>query len=457
MVFGDARFAFDAEGLKHEQDYYGVVHKLPAFFGPYSKLKETWVHVTEEDLRSYGYDSYISEILPTGEGETKTQIDSYSEQVRTIIELADKFGLLVLNGEGTAVTLENKNYTKYTLSLVPEKFLPFYEETVTTLATYEKPLIEDNATTREYLKSEDAQELFAYLKDNFSLTIYIDSEGFPAQFDFNIRYVPTEDALALVEKQIDTTFTLAFKDINKPVTVTPPENAKALDDVIAEISGKSKQEILLERQEENIQSLRNALDSYYDWSGTYPSFLDDLKKPRKDVPRQSGEVEDEFTINRLSVSDSYEALPFAKHIPSDVFSKAAYDYTSRQSGTDYELGYTIQLPPFTTDTNPRMYYTYDMRGGTYVFREEKTRTLLVPKYVEGKNIATKNSSSQALLDTINSDIDDLSDGLEKLIGTNPKKSDTDGDGFSDSEELTDGSNPLGPGRLKSGYSSSFYY
>ncbi|MEK7648296.1 MAG: hypothetical protein AAB400_00070 [Patescibacteria group bacterium] len=45
------------------------------------------------------------------------------------------------------------------------------------------------------------------------------------------------------------------------------------------------------------------------------------------------------------------------------------------------------------------------------------------------------------------DLDELSPELEKSFGTDPAKADTDGDGHSDKEEMENGYDPLGPGKL----------
>jgi hypothetical protein len=49
-----------------------------------------------------------------------------------------------------------------------------------------------------------------------------------------------------------------------------------------------------------------------------------------------------------------------------------------------------------------------------------------------------------------SDSDGLSDVMESFYGTNALKPDTDGDGFMDGEEVDNGYNPLGPGKLDLG-------
>ncbi|MEI6378458.1 MAG: CAP domain-containing protein [Candidatus Falkowbacteria bacterium] len=49
--------------------------------------------------------------------------------------------------------------------------------------------------------------------------------------------------------------------------------------------------------------------------------------------------------------------------------------------------------------------------------------------------------------TIDSDHDGITDEVELMIGTDPHKFDTDGDGMGDGEEIRQGRNPLGPGNF----------
>ena len=54
---------------------------------------------------------------------------------------------------------------------------------------------------------------------------------------------------------------------------------------------------------------------------------------------------------------------------------------------------------------------------------------------------------------IDSDMDGLPDDLEKRLGTDPNNADSDGDGYSDSEEVKNKRNPLGAGKLENEISS----
>lgn len=56
-------------------------------------------------------------------------------------------------------------------------------------------------------------------------------------------------------------------------------------------------------------------------------------------------------------------------------------------------------------------------------------------------------SSSLSSSTVDSDKDGLDDYLEEMFGTDPDKADTDGDGFTDGQEVAQGFNPLGKGKM----------
>ncbi|MCD4705431.1 hypothetical protein K8R66_05140 [bacterium] len=56
---------------------------------------------------------------------------------------------------------------------------------------------------------------------------------------------------------------------------------------------------------------------------------------------------------------------------------------------------------------------------------------------------------EQIIEEKDSDGDGLSDQLEKLFGLDPLNNDSDGDGYLDGEEIENGYNPLGEGKLDS--------
>lgn len=63
----------------------------------------------------------------------------------------------------------------------------------------------------------------------------------------------------------------------------------------------------------------------------------------------------------------------------------------------------------------------------------------------------------SMLDIIDSDDDGLSNVTEKSIGTDPFNPDSDGDGYSDREEILNNYNPLGDGSLVDNFKLSLYF
>ncbi len=460
-AFGDASFAFDAEGIKKGDRYFGIIHKMPSFFSTMSNLREKWYMLTEADLRNYGYGAYIDEIVPSSENEQQKKIADIRAQFSILLDLAVKHGVVTISNTPTKEKVGEVTLTKYQLSLVQEKLLPFYEEATAALEKYDDSILPRDEAVLTYLRSEDFGKIFAYFKEHATYSMWLDRAGFPARTELALRYVPTENATALKDKQLNLVFLSTLRGINEPITVKEPEGALGFDSLISEITGMTKEEILLEQQEMNVETVRDALSSYYSWSGSYPNSLSELTRTRKEVPQST--ATDYSGYDNTDYMPSFygydEDTPFLKTVPLDVYTKNSYRYAVM--GGTYELRYEIQLPPYTKTSNPALYFVYDYSydATTYgndagYFDDSYTRfpeeqiTLYLLRFTNGENVATPEYLSTAQQDRKDTDFDGLVDPVETLLGTNATKSDSDDDGFSDAEEITTGSNPTGPGRLE---------
>ncbi|MDQ2933353.1 MAG: thrombospondin type 3 repeat-containing protein, partial [bacterium] len=100
--------------------------------------------------------------------------------------------------------------------------------------------------------------------------------------------------------------------------------------------------------------------------------------------------------------------------------------------------YTIQIPPYQKGTMPLP-----------IFKRDYVTNKIVQTVIQGSNTANSKSLSKeaGILSKIDTDLDGLPNSIEIYIGTNINKKDTDGDTYSDAEELKLGSDPLGPGKL----------
>lgn len=440
LTMDDAEFAFDAEGMKKGSMYYGIINKIPSLFAPLSQIRGKWVGFSEDDLRNYGYMGYVDEFVPNEENERKEELGQYAEQSKKIMQIADRNKLVAITTGPVKDTVDNQSLLKYTLVVNKEKLLQFYEEVTGALKEYgDDALIKRDETTLEYLKGSEFSPVFDHLKDNVTLTLWMNKEGYPARMELGVRYVPSDKARALKGKQLNLVTTLRFDEINKPIVIDVPETVTNFEDFVAEVTGLTKEEVILNLQESNVDAVRSALGQYYDWTGQYPMNLAELTKKREDVAQKPADSDPEQE-SYSSYFDYYQDEPFLKAIPNDAFTRAPFSYES--TGSDYKLGYMIKLVPYQKDKNPANYYPYpgyeDPDMPTVVY---------TPKYLEGTNIATKDHLSEAQLQVADADKDVLSDSLEKIFGTDPKNADSDNDGFTDFEEITTGSNPTGPGRL----------
>ncbi len=462
LSFGDGNFAFDAEGRKKGATYFGIINKLPTFFSSMSQLRGKWVSLTEEDLKNYGYTSFYDSLVPSEANERKLKIEKVRMQWKTLLTIAREEGLVAISAPVEKVIEGNEQLSKYKLTLVKEKILPFYERATTELASYGKDsILPRDEKTLEYLKGNDFSLIAEYLKNSATMSLWIDRKGFPVKGEFVVRYVPSDEARALKDKQIDFTLLITLKDINKPVIVDVPKESITFDDLMVEITGKSKEELKLEQQAANVAKLKGAINQYYEWTGVYPEKLVDLKKLHKDVPHTPASTTNAIYSSGFNMDEYYKELPFLKNIPIDIYTKQEFPYRSYMSGAPmYDFTYMMEIPPYKGTVNPSIYAfaeavgEYGSANGKMLSREEnkKRGMTLTPRFVNGKNTATKSSHDISIeaqaYSMIDQDVDGLPDMLEEYFGTDAAKKDTDGDGFSDAEELIKGSNPLGPGQLQ---------
>jgi len=472
LSLADFSVAFEAEGVKKGDTYYGILNKIPTFFGSFSQLRGKWVRLTETDLRNHGYGDFYDYYVPSDENERKREMEKAKVLLGKVLQIAVNQQVVKISSGPVKEEINGVKATKYALRLEQENLVTFVKAVIKEIEGTDYEIGEsERIELIELLNSQDFKKAFEHLRENVTFHIWFDKKGYPIKFEHQVRYVPSEAARALKGKQIALTLTLDLSGINESLVIVEPKESISFDNLMVEITGQTLEEISLGRQESNISAIRGALRSYYDWTGVYPVELIQLTKKRSEVIRQEVVTKDTSQDYRYisygdQHSDYLKEIPFIKTLPDDVFTKEAYRYNLGTA--DYEIIYQINLVPYTKDKNLSNYYTYAEKEvvpgeidvtyySTYYEETPASRNLLVPKYASGENRANKTSVSQARRVMTDSDGDSLSDALEKILGTNVSNSDTDKDGYSDYEEVTTFSNPLGPGKLDYENSSSFFF
>jgi hypothetical protein len=435
-------------------DYYVRLNEFPTsipFVGPmFSTLVGNWIKLDPQELG----DEYFGAGTVTG---SKSSYEMTKDKAfmafQNILKIADEEKVIEFVHAPTKEQLSGIDAYRYDIFFKRESILPFLKRMDKTFGDVELSSGRSNPykltqETIDLLEGKDFAQVFDYLKENNTFSVWIDaSTGYPMKFSLTSRVVPGVKVTRLADKQLTTTFGLSFSNVNQPVSVTAPATFMTQEDATLKVTGESKESYRLKKQMNNIQTIKRALANFKSYTGNYPETLSDLTKKGSEFSVQKVVTQDD-QYNSKFVEVQYKDNPFLKMVPKDVETGAVYDYEAR--GDDYTLSYTIKLPEYKAGTNPQKYYIAD-----YTTIAGKTRYVL--RYVTGKNTAnSKTDSAEALVGgKTDGDADLVSDTLEAFIGSDPKKKDSDNDGYSDADELGRGTNPVGPGKLE--YESSSYF
>jgi hypothetical protein len=425
--FGDFTASVEAELRKVDENFYGQITKMPSFFG-IDSIKNKWIKVTPQDAIAYDFGFDFSEAQDVQEEYEKLRKEML-EKFKLALKIADEHKAVSVVGEPVREKVGDISAYRYDLVINRENLPAFYRAYVT--AYNEKfpnarALVVDERFIGE-LSSREAVEMFDYIKKNTKISVWANADGIPVKYGIDFRFLPKTRNTAT--QQINAVFALVLSDINKSITIDAPEGAINFDEAYMLVSGKTKEEILIEKQTQILSTLKYALRDYHERVGEYPATLDELKKKRNEIDRKEvkpEQMQDEAFLN--SLDEYYGNEPFTRTIPNDVFTQKAFVY--KTTGKDFTLEYTIRLP------------TYSEKLSTYVFTQQsydsKTNTSKSGlKYVNGKNTATKDTDSQEakVLLSADADKDRLTDSLEDFVGTDKNKKDSDGNGTADYDDV----------------------
>jgi len=229
---GDLSYAIDVEALRKDKNYYVRVNKMPALFGSLATYKGQWFVITPEAASSTL--AYVASGIVSAETEYKKNRADATTALQKLATLADKDHLFVFKSPPTRDTVNGRGLYRYQLDMNKDAVVTFYKDVMAD-PTLTKPYGINDPGLLDYLKSKDFDDIFSYLKKNVFVTLWTDKAGFPAMLEYRLRVVPPDTATQLKGKQIDISFKLSFTDINKPVNIQVPADAKPIQDVIDEI------------------------------------------------------------------------------------------------------------------------------------------------------------------------------------------------------------------------------
>jgi len=234
---GDLVVKFNAEALKTDTDYYFRINNIPTLFGSYfSSIKGIWVQVPASSTSALS-SSYARDFAEF-EQEYKANSAKLRAAVRKVARIADEERMLAFAQTPRTETVGGRLTYRYDLELRRGAILAVYKRILSEVIDRDtrsgKQVLEDKSIG-DYLASPEFGEIMDYYDANTKFTLWVDARGYPAAAELTLRIVPSDKVFTLKDKQGLLVWRAEYSDINKPVMVEAPKDAKLLDTLIKDI------------------------------------------------------------------------------------------------------------------------------------------------------------------------------------------------------------------------------
>lgn len=280
--FGDLSYKINLEALKGDADYYLRINNMPSLFSSFLPPKGQWVKFSPEtadqkdEQDPYSASFMTSESIAEYEEKYKEQKDETVAFIKKVVTFADEEKLFTFKSVPKREKVEDgRSLYRYDLQVRKEAVLPFYRKLIDEVARMgesgaDYAIIDEGYLN--FLESDEFSETFDYYDRNIDVTMWTDDDGFPALFKYSIRIVPKAEVVTLAGKQIILEFTISLDDINKPVEIKIPEEAKTYEELMGQ-AGTPLGEARIQGQaavtKANLSNLRAQSELVYDNVGGY--------------------------------------------------------------------------------------------------------------------------------------------------------------------------------------------
>ncbi len=285
---GDLYYQINIDSLKKGKNIYFKVNNLPALFSFFPFPKSQWFlldfdsidEIAKQHLTDKEYEEFKSGTEVDGENFQKQLLEyesKYKENreksariMKKFILMADEYKILAfkeppLKDEITVVPLY-----RYSLMFRPGTLTTFVEAFMRDVLNEEFPEDrEENEKLIAELKSENAIQIMNYIEENTTILFWVDQNGLPESMKFKFRFVPGNVSGNFNEKQINFETNLKLANINAPIVIDAPANAKSffqyIFDSLESASIKANNAKIIS----NLSSLRAEAELYFDSKGNY--------------------------------------------------------------------------------------------------------------------------------------------------------------------------------------------
>ncbi len=396
---------------------YLKVNKLPSplgslvnqFMGKW--LEIDWQKLAQKQAELLAQSGLSAEVPNFDLEENKARAERIQKEVK---KLFLKYKLFQVKKRLRDEQVDGHKCYHYQVSLIRENLSQLLEGVLNILTlefNKENPVLLQGLDKREEWQDKIKQinKVLAKAQGEFWIDkkdFYLRRYNFNLNFDLTRLEVDKEIKKHLPQNiEIDLSGHLA--DFNQPVKINKPKESESLLDIIEAEMQKEMVHSRDAKRLSDIAQIQTALELYYNDVGRYPEELE-----------EGGTLAHGYKTYMLVVP----ANPSPGGLP--------YTYVPKDDGQSYLLSYQLEAG------------FADVPGGVTV--------CATPDSIKGDCVsAASTSTRQSQTDSRDTDDDGLSDKLEKIIYfTDPLNPDTDRDGYLDGDEVKNGFNPLGSGRLK---------
>lgn len=410
LTFGETKAKVDAEVRLLEKKLYLKVNELSGIPNiDATKLLGKWVETDLDEATSLVPATTDEGSVRAG-AEVRQALQEFLTiaQEKKLFKTKKNFGKEDLGGTST-------RHTSHTI--YPKNFVPFFEAWLAARKKAGQAVNGANEMLAE-LKKPASTTLIENLSKTLTIDLWYDTAAKRIkQTSVRLVIVPPAESAKFKDDQFVITVISTINSVGVKKTVEVPTPTESLDSIFGVLSLGSSNDTTLSSEDSaigtdaarksDIALIRTGLVLFFDDTNSYPTTLSQL------VP------------------------DYIATLPVDPVSKQAYTYLTCEK--NHFLLYT------KLDKNGNTFY-YDDAGNSGETEIVPTCGVATGTLPTNANTNTSSEPDPGSL-TIDTDNDGLEDFLEALYGTDANNPDTDGDGFKDGEEVDNGYNPKGSGKL----------
>lgn len=286
--FGDLYYQVNVDSIKKGENIYFKINNLPTLFSVLPIPKSQWFlldfdsidKIIKQKVSEEEYKQYLNETSDSTDEFRKSLLEyetTYKESREKAMRITQKFFLMAdeykilafkeipAKDEITTVPLY-----RYSLMFRPNTLAPFLEAFTREVMDQEFP--EDKEINDDFileLKSENALQVIKYIEENTNMLLWVDENGLPESFKYKFRIVPGNVNANFNEKQINFEINLKIQNINQPLIIEAPANAKSFFQYIFDSLETAKIKAINANIMSNLASIRLEAELFYDKKGNY--------------------------------------------------------------------------------------------------------------------------------------------------------------------------------------------